>query len=56
VPELTPVANKSGVLLAKRIKCLKENNGDISKCKHFALDYNDYPTTIFTPLEYSSCG
>jgi len=44
--ELTPTAIKAGRLLARR---LYANS-------HLVLDYNNIPTTVFTPLEYGSCG
>ncbi|XP_039263418.2 thioredoxin reductase 1, cytoplasmic-like [Styela clava] len=45
-PELTPVAIQAGVLLSKRLFA-----GSKIKC-----DYDNVPTTVFTPLEYSACG
>jgi len=45
-PELTPVAIQAGRLLANRLFA-----GATLKC-----DYDTVPTTVFTPLEYSSCG
>jgi thioredoxin reductase (NADPH) len=44
--ELTPVAIKAGVLLAKRLY----NGGTIS------MEYDTVPTTVFTPLEYGTIG
>lgn len=44
--ELTPVAIKAGNLLAARLF-----NGSTQ-----LMDYTNVPTTVFTPLEYSSCG
>eukprot|EP00245_Coleochaete_scutata_P002496 TRINITY_DN1330_c0_g3_i1.p1 TRINITY_DN1330_c0_g3~~TRINITY_DN1330_c0_g3_i1.p1 ORF type:complete len:287 (+),score=77.70 TRINITY_DN1330_c0_g3_i1:77-862(+) len=44
--ELTPVAIKAGVLLAKRLF----GGGTV------AMDYNLVPTTVFTPLEYGCVG
>ncbi|TRY88517.1 hypothetical protein DNTS_020680 [Danionella cerebrum] len=44
--ELTPVAIQAGKLLARRLY-----NGATLKC-----DYVNVPTTVFTPLEYGSCG
>lgn len=44
--ELTPVAVKAGKLLAERIF-----GGKTAK-----MDYVNVPTTVFTPLEYGSCG
>jgi len=45
-PELTPVAIQAGRLLAQRLFA-----GGEEKC-----DYTNVPTTIFTPLEYGTCG
>lgn len=45
-PELTPVAIQAGRLLARRLY----NNSSIQ------MAYDLIPTTIFTPLEYASCG
>jgi thioredoxin reductase (NADPH) len=44
--ELTPVAIKSGRLLAQRLF------GSGTEL----MDYKMIPTTVFTPLEYGSCG
>ena len=44
--ELTPVAIKAGKLLAYRLF-----GGATEK-----MDYVNVPTTVFTPLEYGSCG
>uniref|UniRef100_A0A8C5GIS3 thioredoxin-disulfide reductase (NADPH) n=1 Tax=Gouania willdenowi TaxID=441366 RepID=A0A8C5GIS3_GOUWI len=44
--ELTPVAIQAGKLLARRLY-----GGSNVKC-----DYINVPTTVFTPLEYGSCG
>ncbi|KAF3689428.1 Thioredoxin reductase 3 [Channa argus] len=44
--ELTPVAIQAGKLLAQRLY-----GGSTTKC-----DYINVPTTVFTPLEYGSCG
>jgi len=44
--ELTPVAIKSGRLLARRLY----TKGKI------LMDYKTVPTTVFTPLEYSAVG
>jgi pyruvate/2-oxoglutarate dehydrogenase complex dihydrolipoamide dehydrogenase (E3) component len=46
--ELTPVAIKAGQLLADRLF-----NINTTKPK---MDYVNVPTTVFTPLEYGSCG
>jgi len=45
-PELTPVAIQAGRLLAQRLF----NAGTA------IMDYNNVPTTVFTPLEYGCCG
>ena len=44
--ELTPVAIKAGKLLAERLF-----GGMTEK-----MDYVNVPTTVFTPIEYGSCG
>eukprot|EP00899_Mesostigma_viride_P004200 jgi/Mesvir1/13781/Mv15950-RA.1 len=44
--ELTPVAIKAGVFLARRLY-----NGE----QQF-MEYNEIPTTVFTPLEYGCVG
>uniref|UniRef100_A0A673L6Z3 thioredoxin-disulfide reductase (NADPH) n=1 Tax=Sinocyclocheilus rhinocerous TaxID=307959 RepID=A0A673L6Z3_9TELE len=44
--ELTPVAIQAGKLLARRLFA-----GATLKC-----DYVNVPTTVFTPMEYGSCG
>ncbi|XP_036093272.1 thioredoxin reductase 1, cytoplasmic isoform X1 [Rousettus aegyptiacus] len=44
--ELTPVAIQAGRLLAQRLY-----GGSSVKC-----DYENVPTTVFTPLEYGACG
>lgn len=44
--ELTPVAIKAGKLLSQRLF-----GGKTAK-----MDYVNVPTTVFTPLEYGSCG
>jgi thioredoxin reductase (NADPH) len=46
VPELTPVAIKSGVLLANRLF------GESKKL----MDYTNICTTVFTPIEFSTVG
>lgn len=56
VPELTPIAQKSGQNLAKRLYLRinqKENSKEFS---FYKMDYKDFPTTVFTPIEYSCCG
>jgi thioredoxin reductase (NADPH) len=44
--ELTPVAIKAGKLLAERIA------GKTTEL----MDYVNVPTTVFTPIEYGTCG
>eukprot|EP00070_Physeter_catodon_P039429 XP_028346323.1 thioredoxin reductase 1, cytoplasmic isoform X2 [Physeter catodon] len=44
--ELTPVAIQAGRLLVRRLY-----GGSAVKC-----DYENVPTTVFTPLEYGACG
>merc|ERR1711962_1661946 len=44
--ELTPVAIQAGKMLAKRLFSFKNK----------AMDYTNVCTTVFTPLEYGSCG
>merc|ERR1719334_2243362 len=46
IPELTPVAIQAGKLLARRL----------FKGATLKTDYDYVPTTVFTPLEYGSCG
>jgi thioredoxin/glutathione reductase (selenoprotein) len=50
--ELTPVAIRAGSLLAKRIY----SDFPAQQDKRLLMDYINVPTTVFTPLEYSSCG
>ena len=45
-PELTPVAIQAGNLLARRLFGKSET----------LMDYQNIPTTVFTPLEYGCCG
>merc|ERR1719412_3486717 len=45
-PELTPVAIQAGKLLARRI----------AGSSQVLTDYNLVPTTVFTPLEFGTCG
>lgn len=61
VPELMPVAQKSGRLLAHRIYWrLMANAHDKPSeedlLKKYSTDYNLIPTTIFSPTEYSFVG
>jgi len=45
-PELQPVAVQAGKLLARRIAGVSKE----------VTDYDNIPTTVFTPLEYGCCG
>jgi pyruvate/2-oxoglutarate dehydrogenase complex dihydrolipoamide dehydrogenase (E3) component len=45
-PELTPVAIKAGELLADRLFAGATKQ----------MDYDKIPTTVFTPVEYGTCG
>ena len=45
-PELTPVAIQAGKLLARRLCGQSE----------VLTNYDNVPTTVFTPLEYGCCG
>ncbi|KRX10974.1 FAD/NAD-linked reductase, dimerization domain [Pseudocohnilembus persalinus] len=54
VPELTPVAQKIGVNLARKIA---KNKHQDSKIKIYNINYDEsVPTTVFTPLEYGFVG
>jgi thioredoxin reductase (NADPH) len=57
VPELMPIAQKSGRLLAHRI--YHRTKGDMSEqdiLKRYSMDYDHIPTTIFSTVEYSFVG
>jgi thioredoxin reductase (NADPH) len=63
VPELMPVAQKSGRLLAKRVHLrLSKNEPSGAKIteeeilKQYSTDYKLIPTTVFSPTEYSFIG
>ena len=63
VPELMPVAQKSGRLLAKRVHLrLSKNEPSGAKITEqeildkYSTDYNFIPTTVFSPTEYSFIG
>jgi len=45
-PELTPLAIQSGMLLSRRLAKVSEE----------LTDYDNVPTTVFTPLEYGCVG
>jgi len=45
-PELTPTAIRCGQLLARRLFASAEEQ----------MNYENVPTTVFTPLEYGCCG
>jgi len=56
VPELTPVAMKSARNLVHRIHLQKNGKANTPEYQRFIMDYKDFPTTVFTPLEYSCVG
>ena len=57
VPELMPVAQKSGKLLAKRInERIKGNMNESEILNNFSMDYDHIPTTVFSNIEYSFVG
>ena len=57
VPELMPVAQKSGKLLAHRLAARK---GEVTTediiLQRYTTDYDFIPTTVFSPTEYSFVG
>lgn len=54
---LTPIAMKSAQLLAQRLSHrLGKTVLTPEDYEETKLDYNDFPTTVFTPLEYSCVG
>lgn len=58
VPELMPVAQKSGKLLAHRIKLRGELKPipEAQILENFSTDYDFIPTTVFSPTEYGYIG
>lgn len=57
MPELTGTAQKAGRLLAHRIASRMAGQGlDSARYRADLLDYKAFPTTVFSPLEYSYCG
>ena len=54
LPELTSTAIQIGQNLGRRI-ANKVNGKKFPKNK-MITDLSNYPTTIFTPLEYACCG
>jgi len=54
IPELTPVAGKSGTLLAKRMAAIINNEEkDMNNLPmKLSMCYNTIPTTIYTFPEY----
>mmetsp|Transcript_5574 Transcript_5574/g.5296 ORF Transcript_5574/g.5296 Transcript_5574/m.5296 type:complete len:287 (+) Transcript_5574:821-1681(+) len=57
VPELMPVAQKSGTLLAHRI--YHRNKGELTEkeiLKKYSMDYSNIATTVFSNVEYSYVG
>lgn len=57
VPELMPVAQKSGKLIAHRIhERMIADKTEEQILKKYGADYSCIPTTIFSPIEYSFVG
>ena len=65
VPELMPVAQKSGKLLAHRLSLRLSKSGEPQVSTkidektilaNYSTDYNLIPTTVFSPTEYSFVG
>ncbi len=57
VPELMPVAQKSGKLVAQRMKLRMEAITPESQILDFySTNYEQIPTTVFSPIEYSYVG
>lgn len=56
VPELMPVAQKSGRLLAHRLKHRFDSTPERTILDLYSTDYNHIPTTVFSPIEYSYVG
>lgn len=57
VPELMPVAQKSGKLLAHRLASrMRNSHSEAELLKKFSTDYSCIPTTVFSPTEYSCVG
>eukprot|EP01016_Furgasonia_blochmanni_P050690 TRINITY_DN786_c0_g1_i8.p1 TRINITY_DN786_c0_g1~~TRINITY_DN786_c0_g1_i8.p1 ORF type:complete len:525 (+),score=113.49 TRINITY_DN786_c0_g1_i8:457-2031(+) len=56
-PELTPVAIKSGRFLAHRIAERRKNpDAKMEDMKKYLMNYEQIPTTIFSPIEYGFVG
>ena len=47
---------KSARFLARRMKLEEENCKETDLYKKYLLDYDEIPSTVFTPLEYSFVG
>jgi len=56
VPELMPVAQEAGKLLAHRIKQRQSDEDENIILRDFSTDYSHIPTTVFSPVEYSFVG
>ena len=56
VPELMPVAQKSGKLLAHRLNMRRSQVAEDIIMERFSTDYRHIPTTVFSPTEYSFVG
>jgi thioredoxin reductase (NADPH) len=56
-PELTPIAQKSATMLARRLDARRKGVlPTATGYRKLLMDYRDFPTTVFTPIEYSCCG
>ena len=57
VPELMPVAQKSGKLVAHRLKLRMEAlTPEAQILDFYSTNYEHIPTTVFSPIEYSYVG
>jgi len=60
VPELMPVALKSGRLLAHRLHHRLQDGKEVTPedviLERFSTDYSHIPTTVFSPTEYAYVG
>jgi pyruvate/2-oxoglutarate dehydrogenase complex dihydrolipoamide dehydrogenase (E3) component len=56
VPELMPVAQKSGKFLAHRIHDRLIGEKSEAEILKKSTDYSYIPTTVFSPTEYSFVG
>ena len=57
VPELMPVAQKSGRLVAQRMKLrIDQKASEKLILDNYSTNYDYIPTTVFSPIEYSYVG